>query len=411
MKCQNTLSKCNAGNSKRHSICPLLKNKNAQMKQVLFIFSLLILSTVTLAQEKDSLTQQEKERREKNIQAGNPFKKYGYTPKIATLSKGKYLEWHDLDSIIIIGSVYYNRITKKVVDFVERDMTNPDAQPLDDTRGRWLSPDPLSEEAPDWTPYRFGFNNPIYFNDPTGLFEDDYQLNADGSVELLQKTDDLSDTLYASNADGSVNYDKSVTVEKANAEDGSVISGLSESRGYMANQKNQSGYKEGDGDVSFGYTNNVNDAVSVFNFLNANTNSNIEFGLMRFEQNGSDENYLVGTQHSVDDLSKAFRSMISYIGGNNNLISLFHNHDGAVGAAGANLGISNQWGADQRTRRSVHSETLKNSNMISRFFTVHEGGGNSLIELNRFGASKTGMTMTPGSVGSINKINYNDVKK
>ncbi|WP_407509388.1 hypothetical protein [Elizabethkingia anophelis] len=24
---------------------------------------------------------------------------------------------------------------------------------------------------PEWTPYRFGFNNPVYFSDPTGLFE------------------------------------------------------------------------------------------------------------------------------------------------------------------------------------------------------------------------------------------------
>lgn len=276
---------------------------------------------------------------------------------------------------------------------------------------RWVVADALSEEYSSWSPYNYATNNPTYFIDPNGLWVDDYQLNQDGSVELLQKTNDKSDTLYASNADGSVNYDKSVTVEKASASDGSVISGLSESRGYMANQKNQSGYKEGDGDVSFGYTNNVNDAVNVFNFLNANTSSNIEFGLMRFEKNGSDDNYLVGTQHSVDRLGKAYNSMISYIGGNSNLISFFHNHDGAVGAAGANLGISIQWGSDQSTRRSVHKETLKNSNMLSRFFTVHEGGGNSLIELNRFGASKTGMTMTPGTVSSINKINYNDVKE
>lgn len=143
-------------------------------QQLILIFSLLFVSTFTFAQEKDSLTKEEKERREKNIQAGNPFKKYGYTPKIATLSDGKYLEFHDLDSVVIIGSVYYNRITKKVIDFVERDMTNPDAQPLSDVRGRWLSPDPLSEEYSNWTPYNYVKNNPLRYSDPTGMAGEDF---------------------------------------------------------------------------------------------------------------------------------------------------------------------------------------------------------------------------------------------
>jgi len=31
--------------------------------------------------------------------------------------------------------------------------------------------DPLAEHAPAWTPYRYGFNNPILYIDPDGLFE------------------------------------------------------------------------------------------------------------------------------------------------------------------------------------------------------------------------------------------------
>ena len=37
--------------------------------------------------------------------------------------------------------------------------------------GRWFKVDPMAEYATQLTPYRFGFNNPVLWSDPLGLFE------------------------------------------------------------------------------------------------------------------------------------------------------------------------------------------------------------------------------------------------
>jgi len=45
------------------------------------------------------------------------------------------------------------------------------ARMYDPAIGRWFVVDPMAELAPDWTPYRYGFNNPLKYTDPTGMFE------------------------------------------------------------------------------------------------------------------------------------------------------------------------------------------------------------------------------------------------
>lgn len=50
-----------------------------------------------------------------------------------------------------------------------------DFRNYDASIGRFFNMDKLSEGAPMHTPYRFAFNNPVYFSDPTGLFEQGFE--------------------------------------------------------------------------------------------------------------------------------------------------------------------------------------------------------------------------------------------
>ena len=156
---------------------------------LIFIFSFSVLS----AQEK--LSKEEQARREKNIQAGNPFAKYGYKAKVATLSKGKYLEFHDLDSIVTIGTIRWHVDKNQIVGRIKIDTLNPDAQPIGDAPGRWMSPDPLSEEFPSYSPYNFCFNNPMRYTDPDGRAPFDWiKNNKTGGFEWRNEVTSASNT-------------------------------------------------------------------------------------------------------------------------------------------------------------------------------------------------------------------------
>ncbi|MCE2497243.1 MAG: RHS repeat-associated core domain-containing protein, partial [Flavobacteriales bacterium] len=57
----------------------------------------------------------------------------------------------------------------------------------------WLSVDPMADQAPGWTPYRFCFNNPVMLVDPNGMFE---SIHTDESGNIIAEYDDGDDGVY-----------------------------------------------------------------------------------------------------------------------------------------------------------------------------------------------------------------------
>ncbi len=69
----------------------------------------------------------------------------------------------------------YKFLNKEYEDSFALNVTETDFRHYDSALGRFNVVDPLAELAPNYTPYRYGFNNPVYFSDPSGLFETEQQ--------------------------------------------------------------------------------------------------------------------------------------------------------------------------------------------------------------------------------------------
>lgn len=73
---------------------------------------------------------------------------------------------------IFSSSVYnYKYNGKEYQDELGLNVTAMDFRQYDPAIGRFVGMDRLSELAHSITPYRFAYNNPVYWNDPTGLLE------------------------------------------------------------------------------------------------------------------------------------------------------------------------------------------------------------------------------------------------
>lgn len=99
----------------------------------------------------------------------NPFESIGKEGKIITLSKGKYLEIENNDSLQRIGSVIVDMYTGEIYELLDSDTLYQESDLSPTIITRWWSVDPLSAKYPSMSPYNSFGNNPILYVDPDGM--------------------------------------------------------------------------------------------------------------------------------------------------------------------------------------------------------------------------------------------------
>ena len=210
-----------------------------------------------------------------NMKAGEVAEQYDYYPF------GKqHGDYHT-------GYIHPYRYNGKELDEIGGlDWLHYGARMMEPEWGRFTTPDPLAERYYDVSPYAYCGNNPVNAIDPDGM--DNYVLNRDGKIVLLEINNDETNTIYAQDDKGSINRQKSVIVSKS-------FLASKDSKTYIG--RRQSGESKSISNFSVDFYSSEDEQESNAFFEFAAENTDVEWSNTRIESSNKGKN-IIATSHS-----------------------------------------------------------------------------------------------------------------
>lgn len=259
----------------------------------------------------------------------------------------------------------YNGKEEQVTDDVN--YLDYGARMYDSGLGKWFNVDPASENYISWSVYNYTLCNPIIYIDPNGM--DTWIVNPMGYITFWDN--DHEDTIYAVDNDWNIIKKMRVT-----ARDQSILNQLLEElKISVANPYVFMGNR--DLNYALGDEKNQNELLKIFLFLAENTN--VEWRLDRYMENGTNK-YSLATIHD-----HSFSPSAEWCGhSTKSTIALLHSHPNVSNNKTLEL-ASMGWESGLVSKDSDADLKYNNDNYHSVYYYTYFPKSKKLWSLNKYG--------------------------